>query len=64
MAARLKELRTGRLLTQQELAAKAGVSLNTVNRIERGQLEPRFSTVRKLASALDVNAAELVGGSV
>ncbi len=59
---RLKDLRIQRALTQEELAEKAGIGKNTVNRMERNVTEPHMSTVRKLARALDVDPAELVKG--
>jgi transcriptional regulator with XRE-family HTH domain len=58
---RLKTLRIRRALTQQELADRAGVSSNALNRIELNKAEPHMSTLRKLAKALDVNPTELVG---
>jgi transcriptional regulator with XRE-family HTH domain len=58
---RLKTLRVRRALTQQELADKAGVSSNTLNRIELNKAEPHMSTLRRLAKALDVDPSELVG---
>jgi transcriptional regulator with XRE-family HTH domain len=58
---RLKTLRVRRALTQQELADRAGVSSNTLNRIELNKAEPHMSTLRKLAKALDVDPSELVG---
>jgi transcriptional regulator with XRE-family HTH domain len=61
MGRRLREIRTRRLLTQQALAAKAGLSLNTINRIEQGKFEPRFSTIHKLAGALGISPEELAG---
>ncbi len=57
---RLKEWREKRLLTQADLAQRSGIAETTINRIERGHHEPRFSTVRKLATALDVAAATLM----
>lgn len=59
---RLKELRVERALTQEELAEKAGVGKNTVNRIERNETEPHMSTLRKLADALGVEPARIVRG--
>ena len=59
---RLKNLRVRRALTQEELAAKAGIGKNTVNRIERNQAEPHMSTLRKLAQALGVKPHELLEG--
>jgi transcriptional regulator with XRE-family HTH domain len=58
---KLKEVRTKRLLTQEELAEKAGVSAATVVNVERDNQEPRFRTIRKLAQALDVEPTELLG---
>lgn len=58
---RLKKQRTMRALTQAELAERAGVTTATVARIERDEIEPRMTTLRKLAQGLDVEPAELVG---
>ena len=58
---KLKATRTRRLLTQDELAERAGVSQSTIANIERDNAEPQFRTIRKLAKALDVDPTELVG---
>ena len=58
---KLKEVRTRRLLTQDELAEKAGVSQSTIANIERDNAEPQFRTIRKLAKALDIEPTELLG---
>ena len=58
---KLREFRTRRLLTQDELAQKAGVSQSTIANIERDNAEPQFRTLRKLANALDVDPTELLG---
>jgi transcriptional regulator with XRE-family HTH domain len=58
---KLKEARTRRLLTQDELAEKAGVSQSTIANIERNNAEPQFRTIRKLAKALDIDPTELLG---
>lgn len=57
----LRQTRTRKLLTQEELADKASVSHSTIVNIERDNAEPRFSTIRKLAKALDVDPIELLG---
>ncbi len=57
---KLKEMRTRELLTQQELAKKSGLGVNTIIRIERNQVEPHFRTIRKLAEALGVGPKELL----
>ena len=58
---KLKQIRTRRLLTQEELAEKAGVSAATVVNVERNNQEPHFRTIRKLAKALDIDPTELLG---
>ena len=58
---RLRKQRTRRALTQAELAERSGVTTATVARIERDEIEPRMTTLRKLAEALGVEPAELVG---
>lgn len=58
---KLKEARTRRLLTQEELAERAEVSASTVVNIERDKAEPHFRTIRKLAKALDVDPTSLLG---
>ena len=58
---RLKNSRIRQALTQQELAERAGISSNALNRIELNKAEPHMSTLRKLARALDVDPAELLG---
>ena len=56
---RLKALRVEQALTQEELADRAGVSTNTVARLERNETEPHMPTVRKLAAALGVEPRRL-----
>ena len=57
---RLKDLRIEQALTQRELADKAGIGVNTMNRIELNETEPHMSTIRKLARALGVEPRRLV----
>jgi len=58
---KLREERRRAALTQGELAAKAGVGVTTIVRIETGEIEePRVSTLRKLAKALGVKPRDLL----
>ena len=59
---KLRETRKHALLTQQQLAAKSGVGVITIIRIERNQVEPQARTIRKLAEALGVEPHELLKG--
>jgi transcriptional regulator with XRE-family HTH domain len=56
----VRELRVGKLMTQEELARAAGISLRQLVRIESNEVEPRFSTIRKLAGVLGVEPSELL----
>jgi transcriptional regulator with XRE-family HTH domain len=60
---RVRELRERAPYSQQELADEAGVSLYTIQRIERGDGTVRARTVRGLAKALGVEVDELRGGA-
>jgi transcriptional regulator with XRE-family HTH domain len=57
---KLKRYRTRRALTQAQLAERAGVTTATVARVERDEIEPRMTTLGKLARALEGDPADLV----
>ena len=47
---------------KEKLAVEAGVSYNTIIKIERGEIKnPRIETVIKLAEVLEVSIDDLVG---
>jgi len=65
MVLALEHIRRLRGLSQRELAEKAGVSPATVYELEVGKRPtPRPSTLRKLAGALEVEIADLLGEPV
>jgi len=51
-------------LSQAELARRAGVRPETLNRIERGHTTPDFATIRKLVVAMDAAEQELARKSI
>lgn len=55
----IRQWRELRSYGQAELARQAGVSANTLNRIEAGENTPRPATVRKIAEILKVDPAIL-----
>ena len=57
---RLKGMREAKVLTQHQLADRAGVSQAAIARIETNKTEPHFTTIQKLAAALGVEPADLV----
>lgn len=58
----LKQLREDREITQEELAFEAGITASALSRIERGINNPGWTTVRRLADALDVTLVQLAKG--
>lgn len=52
LARRLVARREELGLSQAELARKAGIRVETLNRLERGRTTPDFSTIRKLVVAM------------
>jgi len=59
-APRLRAVRESRALSQSELAERANVSKGTIVRLEAGN-DAHPPTVRKLADALGVPPAQLIG---
>lgn len=57
---RVREARTARAWTQEDLSAKSGLAVVQISRIERGVREIRLTTLLKLASALEVTTDELL----
>ena len=49
----IRRMRIRAGLTQKELAERAGVSQSLIARIERGSVDPRLSTLKRILSALD-----------
>jgi transcriptional regulator with XRE-family HTH domain len=61
IARRVASLRKGGQLTFDELAARSDISKGMVVQIEQGRANPSISTLCKLAAALRVSVADLVG---
>jgi len=55
----LKETRTAKGLTQEELAFRAGMSVPYLSDIERGRSSPSLTMLVDLAVALEVSLVEL-----
>jgi transcriptional regulator with XRE-family HTH domain len=55
---RLLHLRKERGLSLRALAKECGLSVNAINRIERGESSPTVSSLRRLAHALNVQVVE------
>lgn len=59
LAQRVKKLRKDKKLSQEELAAEIGKTLDTISHIERGIYLPKLETAEDIADALDVELYEL-----
>lgn len=59
---RLKQLRTAKRWSQQELASKIFVEQSYISDIERGIFGPSFSKLSKIADALNMTISELCEG--
>ncbi|MDQ2884023.1 MAG: helix-turn-helix domain-containing protein [Actinomycetota bacterium] len=59
---RIKQLRNDVLMTQDDLAAAAGVSTDLVRKLEQGQRNTAsIGSLHRIAAALDVDLGELLG---
>jgi transcriptional regulator with XRE-family HTH domain len=59
MVPRLREVRLQRLVTQTQLAERAGVAVSTISALEQGNHTAALATIHRLAEALGVDPAEL-----
>ena len=56
---KIKELRERNGMSQEELCENSGISLRTIQRIENGESVPRGSTLKMIASTLNVSSDSL-----
>jgi len=57
---RIKDLRKINKMSQEKLAEKADLSRNFVGALERGEKEPKLTTLVKIAEAFNISLAELL----
>jgi len=60
LPAKLRELRMARGMSQQDLAAAADVSVNTIWAAEKGKIRPQPRTLRRMAAALGLAIEDLL----
>lgn len=60
MAINMRRLRHDKGLTQEEMAARSGLSMRYVGSIERAAVSASVSVLGRIASALDVDPCELI----
>jgi transcriptional regulator with XRE-family HTH domain len=59
---RLRRIRQGAVMSQEELAERSGVARDTISKLETGRRGAYPSTIRKLAAGLEVRPQMLIGG--
>lgn len=59
LAATVRRLRTQRGETQEDLAHRAGITVAAFARIERGHANPTWTTVIRIAAALEITLTAL-----
>lgn len=59
---RIRQLRTERRMTQQEVADRIGVSLRTYSYMAEGKRRLPYSRLVQIAEALGISVEELLGG--
>ena len=64
LSKKIKELRTRKGISQEELSEESGLSLRTIQRIENGETEPRGDSLKKLANTLGVTPDELIDWTI
>jgi len=64
LSVRVKELRNKKGMSQEILAEESGLSLRTIQRIEKGETNPTGDSLKRLSSALNVNPDELIDWTI
>lgn len=60
LGSRIREVRTSKHLTQYELADKCAINRNYIGMIERGERNPTYTTLLKIAEGCGVKIEKLV----
>jgi len=56
----LREIRTGKQLSQEEVAKASGISVTYYAGIERGEENPTFAVIENICKALKVKSAQVL----
>jgi transcriptional regulator with XRE-family HTH domain len=60
LGSNLRDTRKKLGLTQEQVAERSGVHATEVSRIEADKRDPRISTLRRLAKAVEVSPSQLL----
>lgn len=64
LAIRVKELRSKKGMSQEFLAEESGLSLRTIQRIEKGESNPTGESLKRLSNALNVSPDDLIDWAI
>ena len=57
---KIAEIRKQKGITQEQLAERASINVRTIQRIEKGDVDPRSYTINEIAKALEIDASLLL----
>jgi transcriptional regulator with XRE-family HTH domain len=60
LASVLRQLRRDSGSTQEDTANRAGITVAALARIERGTTNPKWTTIRRIANALNTSLTDLI----
>ncbi|GAB2467295.1 helix-turn-helix transcriptional regulator [Comamonas humi] len=61
LGAAIRQVRLEKKISQEELAHRSEIDRSYMSSIERGQQNPGIASVLRIAEALEMSAAELLG---
>lgn len=56
----LRKARKRAMMTQKEVADKAGLHVNFYARVERGEENPSYETIEQIVKALGIKSSEVI----
>lgn len=56
----IRKLRTDKKISQEALAFKSGLHRNYISSLELAQKNPTYTTLIKIANALDIDVSQLI----
>ena len=57
---KIKYLRCRNNISQLDLSLKTGLTTRTISRIECGKIDPKYSTLLKISSALEADLSDII----
>ena len=60
LGSRIKEIRTNKNISREQLAVKLEISIHTLTKYEQGQREPNIDMLNKIAEALSCSTYDLL----